>query len=164
MNGLPSTRPYLIRALHQWCMDHGFTPHIAVKVDGSVQVPLQYVVDGEIVLNVSTDATSGLLIGQDYIEFKARFGGVSQQIMVPVDHVIAVYSRENGQGMAFPHPTLGETASINTTLEEQGVDSDLGVPSLVLVEPGVGTSAAEVNTPPNGGGPHGGKPALRRIK
>lgn len=102
MTALPSTRPYLIRALHEWCSDNGFTPYIAVAVDHSVRVPSQHVVKNEIVLNIANDATGGLLIGNEYIEFKARFGGVPQEIVVPVGRVIAIYARENGQGMAFP--------------------------------------------------------------
>lgn len=100
----PSTRPYLIRALYEWCIDNGFSPYMAVQVDASVQVPQEHVRNGEIVLNVSPDATSGLLLGNDHIAFKARFGGVSREIFVPVTHVVALYARENGQGMAFPPP------------------------------------------------------------
>ena len=100
-----STRPYLIRALHDWCTDNGFTPYLAVYVDRSVQVPQEYVKNNEIVLNVSFEATSQLQLGNEFIEFKARFGGVARDIAVPVDHVIAIYARENGQGMAFPVPT-----------------------------------------------------------
>jgi stringent starvation protein B len=99
-----STRPYLLRALHDWCTDNGFTPYIAVYVDGSVQVPSEYVKNNEIVLNVGFEATSGLQLGNDVIEFKARFGGRPRDIRVPVDHVVAIYARENGQGMAFPVP------------------------------------------------------------
>ena len=99
---LPSTRPYLIRALYDWCSENGFTPYVAVKVDNSVQVPREYVQGGEIVLNVSMDATSSLKLGNDFIEFKARFGGKPRDIMVPIDRVMAIYARENGQGMAFP--------------------------------------------------------------
>src|SRR6476620_8426718 len=100
-----STRPYLIRALHDWCTDNGFTPYIAVFVDAGVQVPTEYVKNNEIVLNVGFEATSGLKLGNEYIEFKARFGGSAREIVVPVDHVVAIYARENGQGMAFPVPT-----------------------------------------------------------
>ena len=101
-----STRPYLIRALHDWCTDNGFTPYLAVHVDSSVQVPMEYVKNHEIVLNVGFEATSGLQIGNEFIEFKARFGGVARDIMVPVDHVVAIYARENGQGMAFEPEVL----------------------------------------------------------
>ena len=99
-----STRPYLIRALHDWCTDNGFTPYVAVFVDASVQVPTEYVKNNEIVLNIGFDATSGLDLGNEFIQFKARFGGVAREIIVPVDHVVAIYARENGQGMAFPAP------------------------------------------------------------
>ncbi|MBF5003630.1 ClpXP protease specificity-enhancing factor [Diaphorobacter caeni] len=101
---ITSTRPYLVRAIHEWCIDNGFTPYIVVSVNESVRVPHEFVKDGEIVLNASYDATSSLQLGNDYIEFKARFGGVAREIMVPVGRVIAVYARENGQGMAFPPP------------------------------------------------------------
>lgn len=97
-----STRPYLIRALHEWCTDNGLTPYLSVKVDRSVQVPREFVNDGEIVLNVGYDATGGLQLGNEYIEFKARFGGKPREIMVPVERVQAIYARESGQGMSFP--------------------------------------------------------------
>ena len=97
-----STRPYLIRALYEWCTDNGLTPYVAVLVDDSVRVPNEYVKDGEIVLNISFDATSSLKLGNQFIEFKARFAGSAREIMVPIGRVIAIYARENGQGMAFP--------------------------------------------------------------
>src|SRR5690349_3667234 len=106
-----STRPYLIRALHDWCTDNGFTPYIAVYVDEHVQVPKEYVKNNEIVLNVGFEATSALKLGNELIEFKARFGGTSREIAVPIDHVIAIYARENGQGMAFPMPTEATASS-----------------------------------------------------
>ena len=105
-----STRPYLIRALHDWCTDNGFTPYIAVHVDDTVEVPREYVKNNEIVLNVGFEATSGLELGNEFISFKARFGGVARDIAVPVDHVVAIYARENGQGMAFPMPLVPGTA------------------------------------------------------
>ena len=102
-----STRPYLIRALYEWCTDNGLTPYVAVQVDDTVQVPREYVKDGEIVLNISFDATSSLKLGNEFIEFNARFAGTAREIMVPVDRVIAIYARENGQGMAFPQLASG---------------------------------------------------------
>ncbi|MBT9608464.1 MAG: ClpXP protease specificity-enhancing factor, partial [Aquabacterium sp.] len=87
-----STRPYLIRALHDWCTDNGFTPYVAVYVDRSVQVPQEYVKNNEIVLNVSFEATSQLVLGNEFVEFKARFGGRVRDIVVPVDHVVAIYA------------------------------------------------------------------------
>lgn len=99
-----STRPYLIRALHEWCTDNGLTPYVTVAVDASVQVPMEYVKDDEIVLNIGYEATTALRMGNDYLEFKARFSGAVRDIMIPVDQVIAIFARENGQGMAFPKP------------------------------------------------------------
>ncbi len=99
-----STRPYLLRALYEWCADNNLTPYVAAYVDDTVKVPREHVKNNEIVLNISMDATSNLQIGNDYLQFKARFGGVAREIVVPIDHIIAIYARENGQGMAFPVP------------------------------------------------------------
>jgi stringent starvation protein B len=113
-----STRPYLIRALHEWCIDNGFTPLITVHVDADTQVPREHVKDKEIVLNLSFDATSGLKLGNDYIEFKARFSGVARDIVVPVNRVVAIYARENSQGMAFPNlPVFGNVPNEDTISE-----------------------------------------------
>jgi stringent starvation protein B len=114
-----STRPYLIRALHEWCIDNGFTPLITVQVDANTQVPREHVKDKEIVLNLSFDATSGLKLGNDYIEFKARFSGVARDIVVPVNRVVAIYARENSQGMAFPNlPALDSVLHVEATAEK----------------------------------------------
>jgi stringent starvation protein B len=113
-----STRPYLIRALHDWCTDNGFTPYVAVYVDASVQVPMEYVKNNEIVLNVGFEATTALKLGNEFIEFKARFGGMAREIVVPVDHVVAIYARENGQGMAFPVPAPAGATPEGTGLAE----------------------------------------------
>jgi len=102
MSDIPSNKPYLIRALHQWCSDNGFAPFIAVFVDSSVEVPMEFVKKDEIVLNLSTEACHQLQIENDYISFQARFGGVPRKILVPITHVLAIYARENGQGMSFP--------------------------------------------------------------
>ncbi len=108
-----STRPYLIRALHEWCTDNGLTPYITVQVDETTQVPKEHVKDKEIVLNVSFDATSGLKLGNDYIEFKGRFSGIARDIIVPVNRVIAIFARENSQGMAFPSAHQGDVIDEN---------------------------------------------------
>ncbi|KMQ81234.1 ClpXP protease specificity-enhancing factor / Stringent starvation protein B [Candidatus Burkholderia pumila] len=97
-----STKPYLLRALYEWCTDSGFTPHIAVRVDAATRVPRQFVCNDEIVLNISFEATSQLQMGNEWIEFCARFSGKSHKIEVQVANVLAIYARENGQGMAFP--------------------------------------------------------------
>jgi len=144
---LPSTRPYLIRALYEWCSENGFTPYVAVKVDNSVQVPREYVQGGEIVLNVSMDATSSLKLGNEFIEFKARFGGKPRDIMVPIHRVMAIYARENGQGMAFP---------IND-------DESRGMPVSALEATKSLVPLDESPQPPPT--PSGsGRPALKRIK
>lgn len=148
-----STRPYLIRALYEWCTDNGLTPFIAVLVDETVRVPNEYVKDGEIVLNISFDATSSLTMGNEFIEFKGRFGGVARDIFVPVDRVVAIYARENGQGMAFPMlarsavaPTAASAAEAKPTMLTQVTNA--------VTDEGV--------EPPRPSG--GGKPSLTRIK
>ena len=102
-----STRPYLVRALYEWCTDNGLTPYVAVRVDDSVQVPREFVKNNEIVLNISFDATSSLQLGNDFIQFNARFSGSPREIIVPMTHVMAIYARENGQGLSFPDTALG---------------------------------------------------------
>jgi stringent starvation protein B len=154
-----STRPYLIRALHDWCTDNGFTPYIAVHVDANVQVPKEYVKNNEIVLNVGFEATSGLKLGNDVIEFKARFGGQAREIVVPVDHVVAIYARENGQGMAFPVPSAPATAGPSVLPPPEG--GLRGAPRLTAVDTPSSNSDNEPPEPPPAGG---AKPALKRIK
>ena len=148
-----STRPYLIRALYEWCTDNGLTPFIAVFVDETVRVPNEYVKDGEIVLNISFDATSALNMGNEFIEFKGRFGGVARDIFVPVDRVVAIYARENGQGMAFPMlASSGEPRQIATS-----VDKPVSL-TRVLDSP----EGDEPPVPPRP--PTGVKPSLTRVK
>ncbi|AEG91927.1 ClpXP protease specificity-enhancing factor [Ramlibacter tataouinensis] len=174
MNALESTstRPYLIRALYDWCTDNGFTPYVAVQVDDTVQVPREYVKNGEIVLNISFDATSSLKLGNDFIEFKARFAGTAREIMVPVNRVIAIYARENGQGMAFPMsaPPSGEDAaaprasplSSVPAAGNSGAEPDGKVVQLVTPDAAAGgESPADEPPRPPGGGP---RPALKRVK
>ncbi|MFO1385534.1 MAG: ClpXP protease specificity-enhancing factor [Chitinivorax sp.] len=97
-----SMKPYLLRAVHQWCTDQGHTPYLAVAVLGDrIRVPMEYVKDNEIVLNVSYNATRDMLIENDFITFSARFNGVPQDIVVPIGNVIALFARENGMGMNF---------------------------------------------------------------
>ena len=96
-----STKPYLIRALYEWCADSGYTPQLLVAVDGRTRVPPGFVKDGQIVLNISAGATRNLTLENDWIQFSARFGGVSHEISVPVDRVAAIFARENGQGLHF---------------------------------------------------------------
>ena len=169
MNALESTstRPYLIRALYDWCTDNGLTPYVAVLVDDTVQVPREYVKNGEIVLNISFDATSSLKLGNDFIEFKARFAGTARDIMVPVNRVIAIYARENGQGMAFPVPVQGGASDLPARSPLSSVpaagsaqDDDGKVVPIVNPEP-ADSSMPEADPPKPPSGP---RPALKRVK
>ncbi|MEC5399736.1 ClpXP protease specificity-enhancing factor [Uliginosibacterium sp. H1] len=101
MSAPASSKPYLIRAIFDWCVDNGFTPHVVVIVDTTTRVPNAYVKDGQIVLNIAPYATNGLTISNDDITCQARFGGVAHSLFVPISNVVAIYARENGQGMAF---------------------------------------------------------------
>jgi stringent starvation protein B len=162
-----STRPYLLRALHDWCSDNGFTPYIAVHVGPGVQVPMEYVKNNEIVLNVGFEATSGLQLGNEFVEFKARFGGMAREIKVPVDHVVAIYARENGQGMAFPMPTEAGAKAEPTAAISPGPVRGLRLARTDASAPEPAPSAAAPADPPppdpaTPGG--GGRPALKRIK
>src|SRR5687768_9648777 len=96
-----STKPYFIRAIYEWCSDCGFTPYLSVRVDDRTKVPMEYVKNGEIVLNVSLNATRNLTINNELIQFSARFNGVSREVSVPVDRVQGIFARENGQGAFF---------------------------------------------------------------
>ena len=151
-----STRPYLIRALYEWCTDNGLTPFIAVLVDETVRVPNEYVKDGEIVLNISFDATSSLTMGNEFIEFKGRFGGVARDIFVPVDRVVAIYARENGQGMAFPMLARSTPAAVPN---EPAPGAEHKATVLTRV-----TSAPAEDGPETPRPSSGGKPSLKRIK
>ncbi|HYG46037.1 MAG TPA: ClpXP protease specificity-enhancing factor [Bordetella sp.] len=99
--GETSTKPYLLRALHEWCTDNGYTPYITVQVDEHTRVPIAHVRDGQITLNVGTLATNKLVLGNEFIEFQARFSGVTENVWVPVATVSAIYARETGAGMGF---------------------------------------------------------------
>ncbi len=147
-----STRPYLIRALHEWCSDNGLTPYITVAVDDSVQVPREHVKNGEIVLNIGFSATTALQLGNDYIAFKARFSGVVRDIMLPVEQVLAIFASESGQGMAFPKPEPKaqrlQPVAVQTVAPESGQGED--VPVSARPKPGPISK--------------GGKPALTRVK
>ena len=140
------TKPYLLRALYEWCVDNGYTPHLAVKVDSRTQVPPEYVKNGEITLNIGPTAVHKMQIGNDMVEFSARFGGVARQISVPVANVYALYGRETGHGMTFdmdaPKPSVQVVAEAEASAPVDGQD-----------------------LPPDPPRPSaGGRPALRRVK
>ncbi|MDH5204170.1 MAG: ClpXP protease specificity-enhancing factor [Hylemonella sp.] len=161
-----STRPYLIRAMYEWCTDNGYTPYVAVQVDDSVQVPVEYVKDGEIVLNVSMDATSSLKLGNEFVEFRARFAGVARDIVVPVNRVMAIYARENGQGMAFPPE---DQPQVDVSAEMSVVPEVVDLPEVESQERPVHLTMVERNddgsVPPESPRPSGGaRPSLKRVK
>lgn len=138
---LPSTKPYLLRAIWEWCCDNGLTPHIAVQVNAQTRVPREFIRDGQIVLNIGSSATHKLQIGNDYVEFQARFGGVARDLSVPVGQVTAIYARENGAGMSFE-------------IEEPGQGSFLSAVD----------NSSEPDDKPEPPRPEGGRPKLQRIK
>ena len=137
-----STKPYLLRALHEWCVDNGLTPYVSVIVDGQTRVPMEYVRDGEIVLNIGPLAASRLVIGNEFIECTARFSGAARELSIPIGAVAAIYARENGQGMSFE---LGRATGPAVVNEDSGNTAEEPPPHPDPVKPG-------------------GKPTLRRIK
>jgi stringent starvation protein B len=166
-----STKPYLLRALYEWCTDNGYTPHIAVRVDGQTRVPRQFVRDNEIVLNISFEATSQLQMGNEWIEFSARFSGKSHKIEVPVANVLAIYARENGQGMAFPVDSAGGEAADSEADAEVEAPAGEGVRGSEIAAVESSTNAAAEKTPsdedgsrPDDDGSKGGKGHLKVVK
>ncbi|WOD17674.1 ClpXP protease specificity-enhancing factor [Paraburkholderia kirstenboschensis] len=168
-----STKPYLLRALYEWCTDNGYTPHIAVRVDNQTRVPRQFVRDNEIVLNISFEATSQLQMGNEWVEFSARFSGKSHKIEVPVANILAIYARENGQGMAFPVESTGGEA------QDSGADAETVEPAATPVapsapraveNPSAADSAAKADHAPEGDQPDddgskgGGRARLKIVK
>jgi stringent starvation protein B len=137
-----STKPYLLRALYEWCVDNGFTPYISVVVDGGTRVPAEYVRNGEIVLNVGPLAANRLKMGNETIDFSARFGGVARDLSIPVAQVAALYARENGHGMSF------EVQRSTTPWEASGQAA----------------AQQDASPEPPQPAPGGGKPTLRVVK
>ena len=131
-----STKPYLIRAIHEWCSDSGLTPYLTVQVNAETRVPAELVKNGEIVLNIGHDATHRLTVGNERIQFAARFNGVSRECSIPIEAVTGVFAKENGQGLFFPREAAAD---------------------------GAAASPAPDATPPTAS-PNGGKPKLQVIK
>ncbi|WNU97139.1 ClpXP protease specificity-enhancing factor [Neisseria sp. DTU_2020_1000833_1_SI_GRL_NUU_006] len=117
-----STKPYLLRALYEWCIDNSQTPHLVVWVNEHTRVPMQYVRDNEIVLNIGPTASHNLNIDSDWISFSARFGGVAHDIWIPVGHVISIFSRESGEGMGFEVEPYEADASGKEAQQEPAAD------------------------------------------
>jgi stringent starvation protein B len=130
-----STKPYLLRALYDWCVDNGHTPYLAVRVDDQTQVPREYVKDGEIVLNIGADATNKLTLGNEWVEFQARFGGVARQCVIPIHAVSGLFARETGEGMGFPvEAPQDESAPPDSPSSEPADTPPKGRPSLKVVK------------------------------
>ena len=147
--GETPTKPYLLRALYEWCVDNGYTPHLAVKVDAQVQVPSEYVKGGEITLNISPTAVHKLQMGNERIEFSARFGGVARQISVPIVAVHALYARETGHGMTFDIEAVKPAVQASAESEPSAASKP---------------APTALPAPPDPKKPTGGKPRLTRVK
>lgn len=145
-----STKPYLIRAIYDWCLDSGFTPYLQVRVDADTRVPAAYVKDGEIVLSLGVEAVHNLQISDEYIVFSARFGGVAQEVRAPVAAVLGIFSRETQQGLFFQ-------LEVPAMAYERDVDA---IPEGVGEDASISGSGDEAPQPP----PKGGRPVLRRVK
>ena len=171
-----STKPYLIRAIYEWCADNGYTPYLAVTVDARTIVPREHVKNGEIVLNVSPLATNGMKLGNDFVEFQARFGGRARDLSVPVENVTAIYAKETGHGMAFDVPkplaltpdqvgieSVTETTSPSLIPDEGAKPVLQGLKSIKSLDD---NSGPDDNSPPPGGTNQGGtgRPRLTRVK
>ena len=150
------TKPYLLRALYEWCVDNGYTPHLGVRTDARTQVPAEHVRNGEITLNVSPTAVHRLQMGNEVIEFSARFAGVARQISVPVANVYALYARETGHGMTFDIDSPKPGTQARAEREPSAPVSSL-VPSAKK-----DAAPADPKEPPTPRG--GGRPKLRRVK
>ncbi len=144
-DGLIPTKPYMVRAIHEWCVDNGFTPHLLVTVNAQCRVPMAYVKAGEIVLNLNYSATKDLQMDNEAIVFSARFGGVSQNLYVPIDAVKGIFARENGQGMFFepamqsnihadPGASISEAVSSENNFENNKEAPKKNKPTLTIVK------------------------------
>ncbi len=160
MSDIPSKKPYLVRAIYEWCVDTGFTPHLSVVIGEGVRVPHAFVRDGQIVLNIAPHATNKFQIDNEAMSCQARFGGVAHQLYVPMANIAAIYARENGQGMAFD-------------IEEDRADQSSGEDSAITDTPdtGPGRIALATEAPPPAKSddddptpPDGNRPRLRIVK
>jgi len=144
---MQSTKPYLIRAIHEWCVDQGLTPYVSVAVDATTRVPREFVRNNEIVLNVGLEATSQLHLGNEEITFQGRFGGKVFPVVVPIARVAAIYARENSEGMAFEIATETVPAETPADVSSQA-ETVAGTDTAAAVSPA--SSAA--------------RPVLTRVK
>jgi stringent starvation protein B len=159
---IPSAKPFLVRAIYEWCMEYGFTPYISVAVDANTRVPMEYVRNGEIVLNIGPVAANKLNMGNDYVELQARFGGVAREISVPISAISAVYARENGRGMSFDTDKV-----VADTHESEGTartPAPALAPAPPIAESAPDSDSAAATPPDTPPFRPGGKPTLRRVK
>jgi stringent starvation protein B len=154
--GESSTKPYLIRALHEWCTDNGYTPYIVVQVNERTMVPAAHVRDGQITLNIGNLATNKLSLGNDFIEFQARFNGVVEVVSVPVGAVSAIYARETGAGMGFEVQNDDEPQE-----DRPGRDGSAPAGS---TRPGTGQPGSNTDHGPDGEDPTPPRPHLTIVK
>jgi stringent starvation protein B len=172
----PSTKPYLLRAMYQWCVDYGFTPYLSVKVDGNTRVPLEHVKDGVIVLNIGPNATRHFTISNDEVAFYTRFNGVSREVLVPIGAVTGIFSRENGEGLAFPAEAAAEGAAQDSPSVAEDLELDSGnnraqgtqksgpVVASSASKKRSGSEGAEVKPPDDQSGGAKGRARLRVVK
>lgn len=151
---MQSTKPYLIRAIHEWCVDHGLTPYISVAVDATTRVPREFVKNNQIVLNVGLEATNQLHLGNEEITFQGRFGGKVFPVVVPIARVAAIYARENNEGMAFEVTTTSSEPLGESVTHVDAADGT-GEETSISPEPVSGQSTHERPA---------GRPALTRVK
>ncbi len=148
-----SQQPYLLRAIHEWCVDAGYTPYISLRVDEHAQVPPGYARDGEIVLNVHPDAVQGLELGDDWLSFSARFGGVARRVEAPIVNVLAIFARETGEGMSFA-PMMGSDASVDASVDAEPPEAEAVTPDAPAHDAAAPSPTRKAK----------GKPALRIVK
>ena len=150
-----STKPYLVRALYEWCVDNAFTPHIAVWVNNYTQVPRQFVQDEQIVLNIGPTACKGLTIDNEWVHFEARFGGKAEDIWIPVGHVVSIFARENSNGMGF------EVEAYEPNAEGEADNAETSLQMVKADEPKANKPDSDDDkTPP----PEGSKSFLKIVK
>lgn len=155
-----STKPYMLRAIYEWCVDNSYTPYIAVFVDNQVQIPSGFANGNEIVLNISSQATNALELGNEWLVFSARFSGVARKIEIPIENILAIYAQENGQGMAFPVEKSAKSSAAETGTKH----TSMAPLSLVSAaeQNNVADQPSDTPLPPTP--PAGSRPALKLVK
>ncbi|NRB39823.1 MAG: ClpXP protease specificity-enhancing factor [Pseudomonadales bacterium] len=162
------TRPYFLRAIYDWIVDNECTPYLAVYADAEgVEVPREYVENGEITLNISPGAVANFHMDNDYVLFNARFNGISQSVAVPIAAVLGVFAKENGQGMAFPEEPGYEQGILQDGIEihedADSASSNVGTPGLVTVSSGDKKPDDDPKPPTTPSSPKG-RPQLKVVK